>query len=55
MQLAILFGGFFVILIGGTVAPLILLIILRVAIDVGIEPIVERLGLKDGPASAEAS
>lgn len=55
MQLAILFGGFFVMMIGGTVAPLVLLILLRVAIDVGIEPIVDRLGLRNGTTEAEAS
>lgn len=54
MQIAIIFGGFFVMLAGGTLVPLILLIILRAAIDLGIEPIVERLGISKA-AAADAS
>lgn len=55
MQIAIIIGGFFVMLAGGTLAPLILLIVLRAAIDLGIEPIVDRLGLRSPAASADAS
>ncbi len=53
MQLAIIFGGFFVVVAGGSLVPMILLIVFRVAIDLGIEPIVDRLGIK-AAKSAEA-
>lgn len=46
MQFAIIAGGFFVILAGATVVPLILLVILRTAIDLGIE------GFSDGLTKA---
>ena len=39
MQFVILFGGFFILLLGSSLVPLLILIVLRVAIDLGIEPI----------------
>jgi hypothetical protein len=44
MQVAIIFGGFVAVFAGGSIIPLVLLIGLRTAIDLGIEPIAERLG-----------
>ena len=45
MQFVILLGGFVTLLLGDSVVQLILLIGLRLAIDVGIEPIAQRLKL----------
>jgi hypothetical protein len=54
MQFVILAGGFFVVLLGGNIVPLILLIVLRAAIDLGIDPIVQKLVVAE-PAAADGS
>lgn len=44
MQFVILLGGLFIAIFASSLVPLILLIGLRLAIDIGIGPIVERIG-----------
>lgn len=45
MQFVILLGGLFIAIFASSLVPLILLIGLRLAIDIGIGPIVERIGV----------
>jgi hypothetical protein len=55
MQFVILLGGFFAILMGGSIVPLLILVALRIAIDVGIEPISQHVGASVARARKDTS